>query len=87
RLVPALPPAERGRLERYLAVALAHLERHELAHLPLAATRPGGDALGLCSGAEARALFYATVECAIVPGLERLGLGAAAAWERRARAA
>lgn len=88
RLVPALTPAERARLERYLAVALAHLERHELAHLPLASIRrPGGDALGLCSGAEARALFYATVERAIVPGLERLGLGAAAAWERRARAA
>ncbi len=88
RLVPALTPPERARLERYLAVALAHLERHELAHLPLAAVRrPGGDALGLCSGAEARELFYATVERAIVPGLERLGLGAGAAWAGRARAA
>ncbi|MBK6459453.1 MAG: LysR family transcriptional regulator [Myxococcales bacterium] len=84
RIVPELAEGERDRLDRYLRVAFAHLERHELAHLPLGSVRrPGGDELGLCSGAEARELFYATVERAIVPGLERLGLGARAAWEKR----
>jgi hypothetical protein len=76
---------ERWRLAEYLAVAFAHLERHELAHLPLAASPPPeGVALGLCSGADARALFYATVTEVIVPRLEALGLCASDAWRKRA---
>ena len=43
----------------------------------------GGEALGLCSGSDARTLFYGTVERVIVPGLEALGLTARAAWEAR----
>jgi serine protease len=42
-----------------------------------------GAALGLCSGSEARVLFYATVAEVIIPGLERAGLAAQAAWDRR----
>lgn len=82
--IATLDAAARTRLERYLAVAFAHLERHELAHLPEGACSPsGGPALGLCSGPEARALFYATLDEVIIPGLENLGLAARAAWDAR----
>jgi hypothetical protein len=82
--VPRLSAKGRQGLSEYLAVALAHLEQHELAHLPLAApARPGGETLGLCSGAEARALFYDTVRSVILPGLAALGLDAQGAWASR----
>lgn len=85
RLLPSFGAQERARLGEYLAVAFAHLERHELAHLPLAASPPPeGVALGLCSGADARALFYATVAEVIVPRLDALGLAASEAWRNRA---
>jgi hypothetical protein len=77
----------RRRLGEYLVVAFAHLEQHELRHLPInAKVPPGGAALGLCSGLDARALFYATIERIIVPGLESRGLPAKQAWERRKEA-
>ena len=74
----------RERLGEYLVVAFAHLEQHELAHLPIAANPPPeGATMGLCSGKSARALFYATVEGIIVPGLESHGLPAKRSWDRR----
>ncbi|MCB9743772.1 MAG: ferritin-like domain-containing protein [Alphaproteobacteria bacterium] len=87
RLMRDLLPEDaalKERLGAYLAVAFAHLERHELAHLP-AEVRwpPEAAALGLCDGAPARALFYAAVTEVIVPKLESLGLPAAAAWAKR----
>lgn len=82
--VPALDAAARVRLGRYLAVAFGHLEAHELAHLPEhLEPPPGGAAVGVCSGRAARRLFYDTVESVIVVGLERLGLPARDAWEKR----
>ena len=61
-----------------------HLETHELAHLPIEAQPPKeGVQLGLCSGLDARALFYATIEQVIVPGLTQHGLNAKWAWETR----
>ncbi|MEL6348816.1 MAG: ferritin-like domain-containing protein [Myxococcota bacterium] len=89
RLVPQLlkqHPTLRGRLSRYLRVALAHLEEHELAHLPRTQAPPGGAALGLCDGADARRLFYATVERIILPGLQQMGLDAFDAWAQRSAA-
>jgi hypothetical protein len=84
RLAPTLDAEARARLGEYLAVAFAHLEEHEIAHLPLASEPPPeGVCLGLCSGKDARALFYDTVEQVIVPGLEQHGLPAREAWERR----
>ncbi len=75
-------------LNAYLPTALAHLEAHELAHLPATSVSPEGAALGLCSGDRARDLLYATIEEVIVPQLEALGLDARAAWgSRRALAA
>jgi len=82
--VPALSPAAKRRLSLYLRVAFAHLERHELAHLPADRCPPReGVALGLCSGAAARELFYSTVETVIIPQLEAAGLEAARAWKTR----
>lgn len=87
-LAPSLTADARARLGAYLSVAFAHLERHELEHLPLHATPPeAGAALGLCNGRDARALFFDTVREVIVPALESLGLPAAEAWSGRGDAA
>lgn len=85
RLGALLPddPQIRERLGAYLSVAFAHLEAHELAHLPAGGGIPGGEALGLCDGGEARALLRQTVTQVIIPGLESHGLPAAQAWQRR----
>jgi hypothetical protein len=81
---PSLDEAARRRLGAYLRVAFAHLEDHELAHLPASPFRPkGGESIGLCSGADARSLFYDTVHRVIVPGLAKLGLDAERAWLTR----
>jgi hypothetical protein len=86
-LSPELRAEPKRRLSLYLRVALRHLELHELEHLPIASRPPAaGAALGLCNGADARELFYRTVEQAIVPSLEALGLTAADAWVTRQRA-
>jgi hypothetical protein len=82
-LLARLAVAERERVSAYLAVAFAHLERHELAHLSLVRPPPEGAALGLCSGVDARALFYATVHEVIIPRLDAMGLRASTAWARR----
>lgn len=79
-----LSVASKARISRYLRVAFAHLEQHELAHLPVAAVPPAeGTTLGLCNGADARQLFYETVRSAIIPPLEALGFAAKEAWETR----
>jgi hypothetical protein len=86
--LPALDALAHRRLGAYLTVAFDHLERHELAHLPLASCPPPeGRALGLCRGDDARTLFYQTVEEIVVPGLEALGLEARHAWATRRGAA
>jgi hypothetical protein len=85
-LLPALDAPARARLSDYLAVAFAHLEAHELSHLPASAgSLEGGEQLGLCSGASARALFYDTLRDVIVPRLGALGLDAQRAWDGRRR--
>jgi len=82
--LPGLDSAGKTRLSLYLRVALRHLELHELEHLPLRSRPPAaGAALGLCSGADARVLFYETVSQAILPSLEKLGLAANDAWAAR----
>jgi hypothetical protein len=71
-------------LAEYLRLAFGELEAHELAHLPADfVPAEGGEVYGLCNGAEARALFRATVERVIVPGLEARGLPAQRAWDTR----
>jgi hypothetical protein len=86
RVVPELDAAARARLESYLRVAFAHVESHELAHLPDHGPPPReGVALGLCDGGDARTLFYDTIETVVVERLEAIGLGARRAWNDRAR--
>ncbi len=86
RLLPAMDATARKRLSIYLSCAFAHLEDHELSHLPVDSVfPPEGVALGLCSGAGARVLFYEVVSEVIVPRLEALGLEASKAWELRHR--
>jgi hypothetical protein len=85
RLAADLDDEARARVGDYLAVAFAHLEEHELAHLnPNAAPPPEGACLGLCNGKDARVLFYDTVTDVIVPGLEAIGLPGKKAWNERA---
>jgi hypothetical protein len=84
QLAETLDAATKERLADYLEVAFASLEEHELAHLPEASRPPPeGAELGLCSGADARRLFFDTVEDVIVPGLERHGIPAGRAWANR----
>lgn len=86
-LLPTLDTAARARLDAYLEVALRHLVAHELAHLPLGpAPSEQAEAVGVCDGGEARALFHATLSDVIVPRLEQLGLAAQVAWRRVAAA-
>jgi len=79
-------PAVRESLTDYLALAFAHLEAHELAHLPAQAVPKEGAALGLCGGPDARRLFHAAVHSIIIPGLQARGLDAKAAWDARIHA-
>lgn len=75
RVAPTLDADARARLDDYLVVALDHLEDHELANLATGTGYgPEGAALGLCSGEDARAIFYATVREVIVPRLREHGL-------------
>ena len=67
----SLSAEERAAVERYLPTALAHLEAHELAHLPARDAPEGGGAFGLCSGHDGRTLFYETLDQVIRPGLRR----------------
>jgi hypothetical protein len=84
RVLPELDEHELAAIDAYLPIALAHLESHELSHLPAHSEPPiEGRAYGLCSGPDARVLFYETVDEVIVPELEKRGLAARLAWERR----
>lgn len=88
RLAPALDAEMKDRLGDYLEAAFDHLVEHELGHLPEASQPPPeGVALGLCSGPDARKLFFDTVEQVIVPGLEVHGIPAKRAWSRVVAAA
>jgi hypothetical protein len=83
RLAPTLDQDLKDRLGDYLEVAFEHLVEHELAHLPVSSKPPPeGVALGLCSGPDARKLFFDTVTEVIVPGLEVHGIPAKRAWSR-----
>jgi hypothetical protein len=85
RVLPELTAKERESVVRYLPIAFRHLEAHELAHIPLREWPDEGVAYGLCGGADARTLFYETVDEVIIPQLEAHGLPAAAAWAARTK--
>lgn len=72
RMTPELDAAERAAIRAYLPTAFAHLEAHELAHLPARGAPPGGEALGLCSGLDARVLLRQTIDEVIQPRIQSL---------------
>jgi hypothetical protein len=85
-LLPTIDEDTRARLNAYLEVALRHLHDHELAHLPACSQMSDNVArAGVCDGAEARKLFFETVENVIVPGLEERGLAGRRAWRSTAK--
>lgn len=76
------------RTNAYLRVAFRYLEEKELAAMPLEQGFPAVlleecAALGVSSTADARELFFQTIEDVIVPGLSKLGLDAEFAWTQR----
>jgi hypothetical protein len=77
----------RRRLGGYLEFAFAVLERDLSGARPSSSPAPALEdeerAVGLPELARLPSTFYATVEGAIVPGLDRFGLGAAGAWAAR----
>jgi len=80
-VAPLLDDGARARLDAYLVDALVHQVDHELAHLPLHnGASPEAAQAGVCDGGFARAVFFDTITDVIVPGLERAGLDANAAW-------
>ncbi len=81
-VAPELDATERDAIDRYLPTALAHLEAHELAHLPARHGPTGGERYGLCSGLDARELLYDTIREVILPQLDALGFRAGQAWEQ-----
>ncbi len=86
-LAPKLGPARRARLSAWLRLAFGHLERHELSQLPsVAAPSDAAEQVGVCDGRVSRQLFYDTIHDVVVPGLERRGLAAGAAWQGRVAA-
>ncbi len=87
--LPRLEAGAVARMERYLRVAFAYLERREVDLLPLtppaipAELRAQREAVGMCEGEDARSLFYKTVTEVIVPRFEALGIDAGDAWKNR----
>jgi hypothetical protein len=75
----------RARLDAYLAYAFAVLERDlgGARRDPAPALEDDERAVGLPDLARLPVTFYATVEGAILPGLERFGFAAAASWKTR----
>ncbi len=90
--LPRLEAGAVARMERYLRVAFAYLERREVDLLPLtppaipSELRAQREAVGMCEGEDARSLFYKTVTEVIVPRFEALGIDAAQAWKNRREA-
>lgn len=85
-LLPRLDAAGRARLDRYLIDAFVHQVTYEVPKLPVVPDRRAELAeAGVCDGGFARALFVDTVQSVIVPGLERAGLAAGAAWTQARR--
>ena len=72
KLAPTLTDAERDAVDAYLPIAFAHLEAHELAHIPPHHGPAGGEALGLCSGVDARGLLRETIDEVIAPRIQTL---------------
>ncbi|MFO0684415.1 MAG: ferritin-like domain-containing protein [Sandaracinus sp.] len=78
-------PEARAGVERFLVHAFAVIEGELAPTPPFPVLPPDALALGADDPALAREVFYGTMEGAIVPGLERLGIAAGASWKGRRR--
>ncbi len=78
-------PEARAGVERFLVHAFAVIEGELAPRPPFPVLSAEAIALGIDDPALAREVFYGTMEGAIVPGLERLGLAAGASWKGRRR--
>lgn len=85
RLAPSLAPKERASLGEYLVDAFAHQIRFHAPFLDMPCATDGGLAIGAPHGRSNWLVFVSTMEDIVVPGLERCGLAAAAAWREVAR--
>ncbi len=72
RMSTSLTRRERDAIRAYLPIAFEHLVAHEHAHLPERGAPSGGEALGLCSGMDARALLRETIDEVIAPRIQLL---------------
>lgn len=80
-------PDVRASIERYLVHAFAVLEDELAPRGAFVSPSNEAQALGADDVPLAREVFYATIEGAIVPGLEQQGLAAAESWRTRKRLA
>lgn len=81
RYTPALTAQERASLGDYLVDAFAHQVRFHAPFLSMPCASEAGVAIGAPHGRSSWLVFVTTMETIIVPGLERCGLPAAAAWQ------
>jgi hypothetical protein len=80
-LAPRLDADARARTSRYLVDALRHQIAWEVPKLPVnLGLRAELAMAGVCDGAQARELFFATIGEVVVPQLEAAGLDGRAAW-------
>lgn len=80
-------PERVASIERYLVHAFAVIEEELAPKPPFPMLPPALSALGCESPAEARDVFYATMEGATAPGIARFGIDAPKAWRERRRLA
>lgn len=80
-------PDRKASIERYLVHAFAVIEGELAPRGPFAPLCADEKALGGNDPALAREVFYATMEGAVVPGLEQRGLDAGTSWRNRRRLA
>ncbi len=90
-VAPTLDDEARARTSAYLRVAFAYLVEKELPLLPVSPALDDADvrareAAGLCSGHDARRIFFDTLTRVVVPSLDALGFEATRAWETRTMA-
>lgn len=80
-VAPRLDADARARTSRYLVDALRHQIAWEVPKLPVnLGLRDELAKAGVCDGAQARELFFATIGEVVVPQLEAAGLDARRAW-------
>ncbi len=84
-LAPALDAPARERLDRYLVACFVHQIDFHAPFLDMGEASPEAMAIGAPDGLTNWQIFVDTMQAVTVPGLERHGLRAVAAWEHAQR--